>query len=68
MQFSHKILRLNARIFRTTSDSPGLDFWDCFQTVRNWVLGTVLDSPRLNYRTVFRQSGTEFLGLFWVVS
>ena len=30
MQLSLEILGLNAVIFRTISDSPGLDFQDCF--------------------------------------
>ena len=57
-------LGLNAKIFGTVSDSLGLDLRDYFWTVRNWVLGTVLDSPELNYWTVFEKSGTEFLRLF----
>ena len=28
------------------------------------ILGTILDSPGLDFRTVFGQFGTEFLGLF----
>ena len=56
MQFSPKNLGLNVGIFGTVSDSPGLDFQDCFRTVRKWVLGTVLGSLDPNFWYCFRQS------------
>ena len=56
MQFSPKILGLNARIFGTFSDSPGLNFRDCFWTVRNWVFGIVSGSRELNFWDCFGQS------------
>ena len=55
VQFSPKILGLNARIFRTVSDSPGLDF------------GTVLDSPETEFRDCFRQSWTKFWDCFQTI-
>ena len=67
VHFSPKILGLNAGIFRTISDSPGLDFLGYFRTVRNWIFRAVLDSPGLNLRTIFGQSEIKFLGLFWAV-
>ena len=46
------------------SNSPELNFLDCFQTVQNLIVGTVLDNPGMNFGTIFGQSRTEILGLF----
>ena len=56
VRFSPKSLGLNARIFGTVSRQ--------FETE---ISGLFLDSPELNFRDCFGQSGTEITGLFWVV-
>ena len=43
------------------SDSPRLDFQDCFQTVRGWIFGTVLDSLGLNLQMFLGSLGLNFV-------
>ena len=52
IQLSLEILGLNVGIFRTVLDSLGLDFWDCFWTVRKLNFGTILGSPKTDFLTI----------------
>ena len=51
-QLNPEILGLNAGIFRTVSDSSGMDFWDYFLIVWKLNFETVLGSPKIDFRTV----------------
>ena len=50
MQFSPKILGLNVGNLRTVFGQSGVKFRDFFQTVRDWIFGLFLGSPRLIFK------------------
>ena len=41
--------------------------WDCFHTIRGWILGVVFGWFGTKFRDCFRTVQTKFMDCFWTV-